>query len=84
MIDSRYVKYIFRKSALVFTVSSALISALFLSGCSTTTIPWPTLSISHEEADEGLSKQEQSLLADLLDSSQKNHKREALKEIQGR
>lgn len=84
MIDSKYVKYFFRKSALIFALISTLLSVQFLSACSTTTIPWPTLSISHEEADDGLSKQEQSLLAELLDSSQKNHQKEALKEIEGR
>lgn len=55
-----------------------------LSACSTTTLPWPSLSISKDDADDALSKEEQSLLADLLSSSEKNHRKDAINEIESR
>lgn len=55
-----------------------------LAACSTTTLPWPSLSISRDDADEALSKEEQSLLADLLAASEKNHRKEAIEEIESR
>ena len=56
---------------------------LVLSGCSTTTLPWPSLSISHDDGNEGLTKEEQSLLEQLLTTKQKNHRSDALREIEG-
>lgn len=71
-------------SSTKWKIIAALAAALMLSGCSTTTLPWPSLSISKDDADEALTKEEQSLLADLLATSEKNHKQQAVEEIESR
>ncbi len=55
-----------------------------LPGCASTTLPWPDLSVSRDEADEGLTKEEQSLLEKMLSSKQKNHRKDAVQEIEAR
>lgn len=62
----------------------ALFLASSLSACSTTTLPWPSLSISKDEADDALTKEEQSLLAELLASSEKNHQKDTINKIEDR
>ena len=57
--------------------------ALFTSGCSSTPL-WPDLSISADEADEALTKDEVSKLDELLSETQKKHRQDAIKEIQKR
>ncbi len=73
-----------KRTTFRWEIIAALGAALLLSGCSTTTLPWPSLSISKDDADEALTKEEQSLLADLLASSEKNHKQQAVDEIENR
>jgi len=65
--------------ALIICVVTATFSA-----CSMTTLPWPDLSISGDEADGALSKNEQSQLEKILSTNQKNHRAEAEREIEGR
>lgn len=57
---------------------------LMLSGCSSATLPWPEFSIDRSEADEALTKSEQSLLEELLSTNQKNHQEDAVREIEKR
>lgn len=61
-----------------------MLALVFISGCSSTTLPWPDLSISRDEAEEALTKEEQSLLEELLTAQQKNHEKEAVREIETR
>jgi len=65
-------------------VSACLGMMITLSGCSTSTLPWPDLSVSSDEADEALSKKEQTLLDELLTNTQKTHDKDAVREIEGR
>ena len=55
-----------------------------IQGCASTALPWPELSVSRDEANDGLTKQEQSLLEEMLSSKQKNHRKDAVKEIEDR
>jgi|GEM_PF-5743040 len=59
-------------------------SLMSIAGCSTTTLPWPDMSISRDEANDALTAKEQDLLSELLDTQKKNHRQEAVKEIEGR
>ncbi len=61
-----------------------IVFALPVAGCSSTTLPWPDLSISHDEAEDGLSKNEQSQLEKILSNNQKHHREEAEREIEQR
>lgn len=81
MMDLASSKMSCRKIAALF---ACLFGVLSLSGCSTTTLQWPSLSIEQNEADDALSANEQSLLADLLSSKQKHHRDEAVREIENR
>ncbi|GAA6213202.1 hypothetical protein NBRC116602_29430 [Hyphomicrobiales bacterium 4NK60-0047b] len=60
------------------------LSLMSLAGCSTTTLPWPDMSISRDEADEALTAKEQDLLSELLDTQKKTHRQDAVKEIESR
>lgn len=55
-----------------------------LAGCASTTLPWPDLSVSRDEADSALTKEEQDILEELLSQKQKNHRDEAVREIEKR
>ncbi len=67
----------------LFIIVSA-ISLMAMAGCSTTTLPWPDMSISRDEANEALTAKEQDLLSELLDTQKKTHRQQAVKEIEGR
>ncbi len=54
------------------------------SGCASTTLPWPDLSVSKDEADSALSKEEQDILEQLLSKEQETHRADAVKEIEKR
>lgn len=73
-----------RKSCQILALLLGGLGLMNLGGCSTTTLPWPDMSISHDEANEALSSSEQDLLSELLDSKKKNHREEAVKEIEAR
>ena len=68
-----------KKGAMLIILAVAVITG----GCSSSPL-WPDLSISADEADEALTKTEQSDLNELLSETQKNHRQDALKEIQNR
>ena len=67
-----------------FVPGALVVVMAVLPGCSSTTLPWPDLSVSRDEANDGLTKQEQSLLEEMLSSKQKNHRKDAVKEIEDR
>ena len=73
-----------KKLALSLALVPSLLALLTLGGCSTTTLPWPDMSISRDEADEALTKKEQNLLSELLDAQKDAHRKDAVKEIEGR
>ncbi len=68
-----------KKRAMLIMLAVAVVTG----GCSSTSL-WPDLSISADEADEALTKAEQSNLEELLSETQKNHRQDALKEIKNR
>lgn len=70
--------------ALALSLALALALPLALTACSSTTLPWPDLSISKDEPDGALTREEQDILKQLLADKQKNHKDEAVKEIENR
>lgn len=72
------------RGAKAIFVTACLCVSIALSGCSSTTLPWPDLSVSSDEADGALNKEEQSLLDELLTDTQKNHDKDAVREIEGR
>ena len=83
-MNSALVQKSLKSLSRIILIPSLLFVMAVLSGCASTTLPWPDLSVSREEADDGLTKQEQSLLEEMLSSKQKNHRKDAVKEIEGR
>ena len=76
--------YISEASLRLFSALLIMFSLGALSGCASTTLPWPDLSVSKDDADTALSKEEQDLLEQLLSHEQKTHRQDAVKEIEKR
>lgn len=74
------IKFLKRASAVLFTVTLTI----GISACSMSTLPWPDLSISRDEANDGLSKVEQSELEKILTVNQKTHREDAKRDIEKR
>ena len=75
---------LFNKIRQPLIILMSAFSLMTLAGCSTTTLPWPDMSISRDEANEALTAKEQDLLSELLDTQKKTHRQQAVKEIEGR
>ena len=76
--------HLFNKIRQPLIILMSAFSLMTLAGCSTTTLPWPDMSISRDEANEALTAKEQDLLSELLDTQKKTHRQQAVKEIEGR
>lgn len=70
-----------KRIAMAFVIAGFALSG---AGCSMTTLPWPELNIAGDEADEALTKNEQARLEEILSANQKNHRKSAVQEIEGR
>ena len=73
-----------KKLALSLALVPSFLALLTLGGCLTTTLPWPDMSISRDDADGALTAHEQNLLSELLDAQKETHRQDAVKEIERR
>ena len=73
-----------KKLALSLALVPSFLALLMMGGCSTTTLPWPDMSISRDEADGALTAHEQNLLSELLDAQKDTHRKDTVRELEGR